>query len=310
MVEKQKIIDNKRLLNFIIKNNLCFGDFHKNKGLEKYIWSFEDYRGTVLFNIYEQIKMLHKVRAVFSRVLFKRKRILFLGINHLNFSRGEFHNINLINREIFKLCFQYFDFKLKNFINILLDKIFNKIYSPYIKGRKFINVFNFLNDYKKYTMFLSDCLIKSRKVKSVGFFFPSWVQGYFSNYHFLRGQLGNNMNKIWYLDQIGVEGDKSSFFNRYRSLKLISKIFDFSDKGLPGVIVCFSRIGYNSFFSEFRKLGIPVICIISNGDSLEDIDYPLIGDSLDLGVFFFYQKILQNFINKKRTFVRKSKKCF
>ena len=30
MVEKQKIIDNKRLLNFIIKNNLCFNsDYSK-----------------------------------------------------------------------------------------------------------------------------------------------------------------------------------------------------------------------------------------------------------------------------------------
>lgn len=309
MLEKQKIIDNKRLLNFIIKNNLCFGDFHKNKGLDKYIWNFEDYHGTVLFNIYEQIKMLHKVRIVFSRALFKRKRILFLGINYLNFSRSGFHNINLINREIFKLCFQFFDPKLKILFNDLLDKVFDNIYSLYLKGQKSRNISLFLKNFKNYNKRLSK-LVRDRKLRTVGFFFSSWLQGSFSNYHFLSGRLDNFIKKVWGSNQINVGEDKSLSFDRYRNLKLISKIFDYSDQGLPGAIVCFSRIGYNSFFSELHKLGIPIICIVSDDDNLEDIDYPLIGDSLDLGVFYFYQKILYNFINKKRTRVRKIKKCF
>jgi len=298
MVYKQKI-NNKRLINFIIKNNLCFGDLHVNKDLEKYIWQLEDYHGTFLFNIYKQIKMLNKVRVVVNTVVLKKKPILFFGVNHFNFSKNDFYNIHLINREIFKMCFEPFDAGLKKHVNFLLGKFFDKVYSPIIgRGKKASSLVSFLGNYKKYMKFISHYLIKTKRIKPIGFFFSSWVRGYFSNYHFLRGQLKNNINKFLYLDQIGLDVDKSLFFNRYRNLKSISKIFD-SNKNLPGVAIFFSRVGYDSFFLEFKKLGIPVICIVGNDDSLQNIEYPLIGDSLDLGTFLFYQKILQNFISRK-----------
>lgn len=299
MLEKQKIIDNKRLLNFIIKNNLCFGDFHKNKGLDKYIWSFEDYHGTALFNIFEQIKMLYKVRTVFSKVLLKKKRFLFLGVNHSNFSKSDFQNIKCINREIFKLCFRIGTISS----NKNIESAFKKLFSPYFY--KPVSIVVFMNNYKRFKKW-----IKKEKIKVVGSFLSEWSQGSFSNYHFLRGLLKNNLRKVKYLDRVGSEGKKSSFINSFKILELVKEVFNSSNR-LPGAIVCFSRIGYNSFFLELRKLGIPVICIVSDGDSLKDIDYPLIGDSLDLGVFFFYQKILRSFIDTKRTReVRKNKKCF
>ena len=65
-------------------------------------------------------------------------------------------------------------------------------------------------------------------------------------------------------------------------------------KKLPGAVVFFfSREGYDYFFSELKKLGVPVVCIVNSNESLKNIDFPLLGDNSLLNVIYFYQKIIK-----------------
>ena len=60
----------------------------------------------------------------------------------------------------------------------------------------------------------------------------------------------------------------------------------------------FSRIGYDYFFPEFKKFGIPVICVVNSNESIKDIDFPLIGDNSLSWVNYFYLQIIRLAIKK------------
>merc|ERR1711937_591722 len=111
-------------------------------------------------------------------------------------------------------------------------------------------------------------LVNNNKIRLNGFFFNNWVGGVFSNYPFIKTRIKNFVENSLFTG--------STFINLYSNYNAISNLIE---NHSPGLVIFFSKFGYDSFIKEFKKMGVPVVCIVGEKESLDYIDYPLLGDN-------------------------------
>lgn len=289
------------LISFILKNELYFSGPELNDDLKKFIFKLSIDKKSCLFNIYDQIWFIKKFRNLLEyNVRISRKPILFFGVNSLGFSPDNSTGVDLINEQIFKLCFTVLDKSLNNIkvINKKISSFFVKSFSiGFLKESDFLQIFKL---FEKDLLFLLD----QKKIRLNGFFYNNWVGGHFSNFHFIKAHfndfISNSLLKTGLLPfnkQILFFHNK--FINLHSTYNIASKL---SEGYGPGLVIFFSSFGYSSFIKEFYKLGTPIACIVDEDDSLDFIDYPLLGDSSNINVLLFYCHFIEECLKKEKQY--------
>jgi ribosomal protein S2 len=305
-------------IRFILDNNVHLGNYCANRELIYYIREFDILNGKYVFNSDLQIDFIFKVCSLLKILKKKENTILFFGLNpdRLDIlSKSEVLSFNLY---IFNLCFSITSKERK--------KINNSINNFYLCFHDEHNKKYGFQDYDSCPNIFS----KENMAYRQGFFFGGWKEGSFSNYPCLKTFLdlciknntqnkkgsGNNENILnnnkvvrtpnsSNLPKISIE-----VFDSLKSVLSLSRFFDSLEIKKPGAVVFFSKEGYDSFFKEFYRLGIPVICIVNSNESLDYIDYPLLGDNSSLSVISFYLKIIYRVLyskNSGKVLLRKEK---
>lgn len=269
---------NEYLINNILKNKVYFGDSGISKDMISFVYAANNKGDRVVFDILKQVNQIRKVFLLLKGLKKRKKPILFFGLNQSGIDSQTEVVVSSVNKQIFKLCFSILNTEKQDLIN---NKIENFYDSVYIKQSDYKN-FNVESSFVDFENFIK-LLVKNKEIKVNGCFFNSWGEGSISNYHYLIAALNSGDKKI--LDNF--------FFNgRFQNLKNLSSVLD-NSKNFPGAVVFFSRSGYDYFFHEFKKLGIPVICIVNSNESIKDINFPLLGDNSLLNTIYFYQKIIE-----------------
>lgn len=255
------------------------------------------------FDLYSSSTNILNVGRLLVELKKKKKPIFFFGINESfivhDLDSKERKALFDTNHKIFDLCFSINkglikdeQVRLKNFFN----SFFTVFYDEQTISTKVKEVPLILERFYS----IIEKLNKLNKLSINGFFFNNWSKEFSSNY----GQLSGDLNvAIWRgLDTKLVKVSKYyklKYFNKLRVLKTLDVFNNKFDTNLPGAVIFFSLSGYESFFKEFRKLGIPVICIIDKKEHIKEVDYPLFGDSTNLNVISFYCDIIKLILNER-----------
>ena len=224
----------------------------------------------------------------------KKQPILFFGINKVNVGRENSILISELNREIFQLCFSFIagNKKVTTRRRVLISDHFDLFYCHFyhfFKNEIFKNseiIFHFEN----FENFIK-LLVKAKFIKINGNFLDSWGAGSASNYRWFKSVLKSTLDKDVVDNDIIV--DELMITERFHNLKSLSSVIGKSGKKKPGAVVLFSRVNYDYVFSEFKKIGVPIICVVNVNQSLKDIDYPLLGDSSLRIIIHFYIRIIK-----------------
>jgi hypothetical protein len=307
-LNKKNNNNNQLILDFIIKNKLYYGDiaecFLSQKGFNEHVWLYDEFYRLEYFNIYEQVRLLNRVRLVIQSSKLKKDSIFLFGVNPSNYDVEDYGKLFDINLEIFKSSLSLVndsEIKKKSLNKFLSKFLFNKGYDfksigSYSSGIKALNKLNKLANRLK-----SIGILRSSRI-----FIPYWGYGYFSNYRFLKAVIRATIRfqAVSFFKKIEEDFFEESVFIRnikqFQYVNAVKKILK-RRKEFPDVAIILSPVGYDSYFAECRRLGIPIICIIGKEerDVFNDIDYPLIGDCSDCTVLLSYIKILNHFLNNK-----------
>lgn len=272
---------NKYLVDCILNNKVHLGNSAINKDIKNFIYGVNSKNNQSVFDIFKQIGQIRKVYFLLKTLKKRKKPILFFGISQFGLD-SKSKNIALdINYEIFKLSFTLYGNK-KQKINSELKKFYSKVYEGRCSLNKPKDIYQIFNDLD---IFLEN-FIKERKVEKNGLFFDSWEEGFASNYHYLKSSLDNILKENKSLNK------NEDFIKQLRLLNNLSSFLDNNE--LPGAAVFFSKTGYEHFFQEFKKMGVPVVCILNSEESLDSVDYPLLGDNSSLNTILFYKEIFLN----------------
>lgn len=274
---------NQEAINIALKKKIHIGNFSEKNVKKNYFFVEKLLKkdNKVIFDVYKQFNQVRKVIFFLNSLLLKKQPIFFFGLNSNGLDTSSLSKMNFINKKIFKLAFFVppgkkfieVDRCLKDFFNLLFD-------NNGTKGLKMHEQTNLLNSFKKRVLSFAqngDLIIN-------GCFLNNWVEGAFSNKHSLESKLNP-------LSRGSFESFKVLF-----SLDLLKALN--KEITLPGAVIFFSREGYDLFFKEFSKLGIPIICIVDYDQFLDFVDYPLPGDLNSFETFLFYINILKQIFNK------------
>lgn len=290
----------KSLIDFILKNNLYFGGLNLNSDLKKFIWKLNKKKKSSLFNIYDQVWLLKRFYNLLQyNVRVKKKPILFFGVNKLGLESSNFSKIDFVNKKIFKLCFTIVDTNSYN-ISIIKKKLNNFFINNF--SINFLKKINFMENFK---LFEKDILflINNNKIRLNGFFFNNWVGGVFSNYPFIKTRIKNFVENSLFTGSTFINLKKLSFRNKFISLySNYNAISNLNENHSPGLVIFFSKFGYDSFIKEFKKMGVPVVCIVGEKESLDYIDYPLLGDNSNINTVLFYCHLIEEFLKQEKLY--------
>jgi ribosomal protein S2 len=280
------LFENKRyLINHMIKNKI----YISGPGLHKDFYNFVlsvDVKGKVVLDVYKQVNQILKVNSLISRLVRERKPILFFGLNKLNLGSQDLLAVKSLNKDIFNLCFSFPGLEGLDLGRNKAYKGIQRFYEQVFFNKKLSSLSLFSN-FEKYI----NCLIQKGALRLNGFFIDTWEGGLISNFHYLFPFINRSVG-------LSLKG-RSLGLDKYNSLKSLSYVLGNSNN-LPGAVILFSREGYNSFFKECQKLGIPVICVVSSNESLKNIDFPLFGNNKSLKTFRFYFIMLRQIINQHK----------
>ncbi len=273
---------NSYLIQNILKNNIYIGSLSINKDMKKFIYTINNKDGRSIFDVSKQARQIYKVCLLLKGLKRRKKPILFFGLNPLKINFQDKIVASSLNKQIFKLGFSIIDPEKKEFIDSRIDDFYDSVYVKKIYKNSeiesvFMDFYNFI-----------ELAIKNEEVSVNGHFFGNWGEGSISNYHCLMALLRNSLKD----DGDAKILEESILTERFQNLMVLSYVLGKSKK-LPGAVVFFSREGYDYFFSELKKLGVPVVCIVNSNESLKNIDFPLLGDNSLLNVIYFYQKIIK-----------------
>ena len=272
---------NKHLISSILKNKIYLGGRDINKDLKGFVSGVNSINGKAVFDMFKQIIQIRKVSLLLKSLKKQNKTILFFGVNQFGLDFKNKSRVLLTNKLIYDLCFSIKDSKDKKLIKDKISEFYSLIYRE--------KTSDFLSDYSNYEKFMN-LLIKDKLVDLNGHFFDTWGGGLISNYHYLMPSLEKSFK-----EKIIIEDP--FFFDNLKGLKNLSFFLD-EPKNFPGAVVFFSKAGYDHFFKEFKKLGVPVICIVNSNESLDNIDFPLLGDNTSFNTICFYQKIIKDSLKK------------
>ena len=284
--------DNKHLINYILKNKVHLGNSNINEDFGDFVQGVDIKNNKCMFDVFKQIGQIRKVCFLLKTLKKKKRPILFFGINQFGLDKLSKSKALFINQQIYNLSFTVNN-EEEGFKSIY--DFYSYFYSFFYSkdGKKVRAGFGGAKNYAGYCIGFG-----KKKIDINGYFFDSWGDGSFSNFHYLKSFLSSFAQEP--LVEFGV--NDFSLLKRFKNLTSISNFLNTSTK-VPGAVVFFSRAGYDSFFKEFIKLGVPVICVVNSDESLNDIDYPLFGDNSCLKVISFYQKIIQNSLKSKNIVV-------
>jgi ribosomal protein S2 len=289
-----------KLVNYLVENNLYFGNKELQQDLRAYtigvIKSANRRYQLHFFDVNKQLQALMRVYGLLkflkSHKIYKRRPLLFFGLNTKGVDFGLREKILSLNKNIFKLCFSYrLATKKKNSkkaFDHILNTYYSVIYASSNKGKnqkyegnikKITYFFNYFFGYKnsqpmdtlpskkdiKSSTFMKNFLLE---LSSHGLFFDTWASGFYSNYRFLH-----QISRTFTLSK------QQSIYN----LSLLQK-----SNTIPAAAIFFSSEGYENCFKELNKMGIPIICIVNTNNSLDYVDYPLFGDGSRIKVLLFY----------------------
>jgi len=273
---------NKYLISCILKNKVHLGNSKINKDIKNFIYGVNNKNGKYIFDVFKQVGQIRKVSLLLKNLKKRKKPILFFGINQLGLDSKSKEIALSVNKSICSLSFSYYGKDKSS-----LDSNFNDFYSLCYEGN--LNTKNPQDMYDNFNNFdqFIEKLKKNREVEVNGYFFDSWSEGFISNFHYLKSSLDNIIKENKY------SGKSIAFLNRLKILKNLSIFLDRTEN-MPGAAIFFSKIGYDHFFKEFKKMGIPVVCIVNSDESLQGIDFPLLGDNSSLNTIYFYQEIMKN----------------
>ena len=287
-----------KLINLLISNNL----YLSGSGITDEFGGYVDYKlqksDHYVFNLIEQAKMVSKLCLVINRVKISKKPIMFFGVNRSGLSKHDNLRALSINEDIFNLCFSSGTFPPsanKDFFKavILFEKVLSDLFTFFYRDKVVLKD-NFIR-----RMYVADAaieaFIRAGVVRRNGYFFDAWEPGSSTNFRALEASV---VLSIW--DFFNNKGTHKTFSrtefsnirDRYRNLFFIGEVFARNSES-PGAAVFFSRRGYEGAFSELRELNIPIICVVSSGDSFEGVDYPLLGNHSRLTTTIFYRKFLE-----------------
>ena len=278
------------LIKSIIKNKVYLSDFISiNKDMINFIDSSNNKE--IFFDTYKQVHQIQKVYFFLKNLTRKNKSILFFGFNKFHF--GDIEDTvgaSMFNKEIFKSCFSVLTPKYQTFIERKIENFYNSIY---IKNKDYSDN-EIVALFENFENFLK-LAIKKKHIKINGQFFDCWNEGMASNYHWFNSLLKKSLNDD--APEYVIILNNFMLTERFQNFNSVSLALGKS-QNLPGAVVFFSRIGYDYFFPEFKKFGIPVICVVNSNESIKDIDFPLIGDNSLSWVNYFYLQIIRLAIKK------------
>jgi ribosomal protein S2 len=288
MLDIKKTIDHKGYI----------GDNYLNKDLIGFVAGISKIKGNYIFNFSKQVQALRRVFFLIKKLKLLNKPILFFGLNKKVYEDVYLPQISRINKEIYDLSFTFLceDKKLKNLINNFYLNFYEKPNFDNLNELVISNCFREFNKVLKLKFFSKNIIIN-------GFFFDNWEGSYFSNYNTLKSHLNFRIKKLFFeleefngRNSLKEKESLSNFLLKFRSFYFLSKILK-KDESLPGAAVFFSKEGYEDLFLEFKRLGIPVICVVNSSDSLKGIDYPLFGNTKYFDIIIFYQKLFKKILN-------------
>lgn len=281
------MVKNHKLRDYALKQKL-----HLTKSLKRNFFFYDFFKifylknSKVAFSLDKQVNQMRKVYFFLKGVALKRKPVLFFGYKSSNLDSSNIEKLNFINSEIFKLSFNFPDLKNKKKVLPLLDDFYKQCFAikrNASKPRKNALIEDFFSFNKKL-----DILIKENRVARNGYFLQNWLEGIWSNIHCLKPSI--------------IEKSKNVDTENFLILSVLNSLYECDKSKLPGAVIFFSREGYDLFFKEFRKMGIPIICIVGFNDSFIDIDYPLVGDSNSLDTSLFYIALVKQAFTRYKTF--------
>jgi hypothetical protein len=273
------------LIKSIIKNKVYLSDF---TFINKDMVNFIDFSNNkeIFFNTYQQVHQIQKVYIFLKGLVKKNKSILFFGFNKAHLSEIEdIVGVSSFNKEIFKLCFSILTLKHQVSIEQKIENFYDSIYiqNKDYKDSEIIAIFEDFEDFIKLA-------IQKKYIAVNGQFFDCWNEGMASNYHWFNSLLKKSLNDD--APEYAIILNNFMITDRFQNFKSISLALGRGRK-MPGAVVFFSRIGYEYFFPEFKKFGVPIICIVNSNESIKDIDFPLIGDNSLCSVNYFYLRIIR-----------------
>lgn len=274
------------------------GDNFLNKDLIGFVAGISKVKGNYIFNFSKQVQALRRVFLLIRKLKTLNKPILFFGLNKKVYEDVYLSQISRINKEIYSLSFTFSreDEKLKNLLNHFYLNFYEK---PDFNNLNELVISNCFREFNNVLKLKSS----SKSIIINGFFFDNWEGSYFSNYNTLTSHLNFRIKKLFF--ELGESNNKnnlkekeslSNFLLKFRNFYFLSKIFK-KNESLPGAAVFFSKEGYEDLFLEFKRLGIPVICVVNSSDSLKGIDYPLFGNTKYFDIIIFYQKLFKKTLN-------------
>ena len=314
----------------IYKQKIYLGSPILSYDMENYVVGKDLNQNVYVFDVYSQMRHALCALKVLRFVKIQKKPILFFGLKRSGLNQLDKDQVFQINKLIFDLCFTIHNTKNRKEIEEKLDDFYLRVYSL----EK--NIFSDEVDIARFFFDFNEFLLKKISKEEIsinGYFLDHWENGFFSNFHSFKSSLNHSVKKSFFTKNINSQNEFlikflesfSNFF--FLSKSLTSKRFDNNEEDVlleenekkllknkkddsfedvdidnqiinkPGVVVFFSRVGYDSFFKEFKKLGIPVICLLNTDDSFNDVDYPIFGNKTSAIVVLFYQLLMKHSLN-------------
>jgi ribosomal protein S2 len=292
-MKKLKVDFNNIIEKHIYSNKVFLGESKLRDDLKNYTFGKDSIENIYIFDVFLQIKLIRKVCMFLSYLKKKRKKIVFFGLkgDGLNFTDKEL--VMEVNKSIFDLCFIVKEGSNKIKIQKILDEFFFKIYNS--KNPDSADETKISNLVFKFSTFIRNKEL-NEEIEVNGMFLDHWENGFFSNYHCFQPSINFPIKNMFYSNKSTLKKKSKenlrAFSEKYRNLYFVSEFYN-KYKKKPGAVVFFSKEGYDSFFKEFKRLGIPTICILNSGDSLKGVDYPLLGNKYSIKVLSFYRKLFR-----------------
>ena len=199
---------------------------------------------------------------------------------------------NIVKKFIFIIFIFFLIFDSQKLNANLNKNTIKNIFSDRSHGQQiYINLSESILDlkYQNFEDFIK-LAIQKKYIAVNGQFFDCWNEGMASNYHWFNSLLKKSLNDN--APEYAIILNNFMITDRFQNFKSISLALGKGRK-MPGAVVFFSRIGYEYFFPEFKKFGVPIICIVNSNESIKDIDFPLIGDNSLCSVNYFYLRIIR-----------------
>ena len=317
------------LVDFILKNNLHLGSSKINTELEKFIFIQSNREETCLFNVYEQVRLVQKTQYLLRNILVSKQNLnkdeermfLFCGLNGLSFFPEGEKYLHDINKRIFRLSYRInykflykheavSKYKHNRYLLYYKKGIEDRLSAFYEVAYKEINRTPLHAFFQLFFMMKKKIklMIKKGFIIKNGFFVNGWVMSSLSNHNSLKFNYRKVLRSLYskrYEDDIDDYMDENALainecFNLYNFHESAVR-----EKKKLGGIIFFCQKGYDLFFKEFKRLGVPIISIVNNGENLDGIDYPLIGDNTNVNTLLFYLEIFENFFEKKKEEIKK-----